>query len=152
MKSESGVKIMERVSAFFSRSGRILLLRSRVRALERERISHLMEVGRKTYELWRAEKLTDEAIKEECQGVQSVEEEIYSLTEQIKNMRESHASIECSSCGRHLFAYHRYCPFCGTERSSRPSCPQCAEDVDEGDRFCGKCGAAIDVERRDETS
>ncbi len=143
---------MESVTAFFSRSGRLFILRTRLRALERERMNHLLELGRKVYELWKKEELTSELIKEECQGVMSVEEEVHSLNEQMQKLRKQRDYLVCSSCGKRLLERQRYCPACGFERSPARSCSNCGEEVNEEDLYCGKCGASLEEERRNDLS
>lgn len=47
----------------------------------------------------------------------------------------------CRNCGRSL-PLHRevvYCPFCGDLAGTR-TCPQCDEELEEGWRFCVRCG------------
>lgn len=53
-------------------------------------------------------------------------------------------SMACPECNASVQADDKFCPKCGTALNL--TCPQCRKKVAAGDKFCAHCGAALKVE------
>ena len=59
-------------------------------------------------------------------------------------MKAKVESIACSECNAAVQADDKFCPKCGTALNL--TCPQCQKKVAADDKFCAHCGAALKVE------
>jgi len=53
-------------------------------------------------------------------------------------------SIACSECNAAVQTDDKFCPKCGTALNL--TCPQCQKKIAADDKFCAHCGAALKVE------
>ncbi len=59
-------------------------------------------------------------------------------------MKAKVESMTCTECNAAVQADDKFCPKCGTALNL--TCPQCQKKIAAGDKFCAHCGAALKVE------
>ncbi len=84
----------------------------KLRSLNRERRKSIGELGAKVYELYRKDELNVDKLKEDCQKVLSLEEEMEEVKEKLLSFKKEKSF--CSSCGKDIKPEMFYCPYCGT--------------------------------------
>ncbi|MGQ9473428.1 MAG: zinc ribbon domain-containing protein [Candidatus Caldatribacteriaceae bacterium] len=97
---------------------RLWMLRLRMIPLRREWEESLLELGRMVYDLFQKEKkeIKEEYVREQCQKILSLEEELEDLREEILLLQGRRPRTRCPSCGKYIEESSNYCPYCGTEQ------------------------------------
>ena len=120
-------------------------LRWQVVSLEKEKEESLRRLGKKAYELFIER--TDwgkEELRENCQEVLSIEEEIEDLEEKMRRLEGNKPRRICPSCGEYIEEGSLYCSRCGFHQKQQElTCSQCGEKINPQDKFCPHCGQEI---------
>lgn len=70
------------------------------------------------YDLFQKEKkgIEEERVREHCQKILSLEEEIEDLREEMLLLQGKRPRMRCASCGKYIEEKSNYCPYCGTKQ------------------------------------
>jgi len=119
-------------------------LRWQVVSLEKEKEESLRRLGKKAYELFIERKdWGKEELRENCQEVLSIEEEIEDLEEKMRRLEGNKPRRVCPSCGEYIEEGSLYCSHCGFYQKQELTCSQCGEKINSQDRFCPRCGQEV---------
>ena len=130
------------VMSNFFRSWR---LRWHIVSLEKKKEESLLRLGKRVYELFIERKdWGREEVRENCQEVLSIEEEIEDLEEKMRRLEGNKPRRICPSCGEYIEEGSLYCSRCGFHQKQQElTCSQCGEKINPQDKFCPHCGQEI---------
>jgi len=115
-------------------------LRWHLAGLNREKNRMIFLLGQKALTLFREGELGQEVLREECQGVETIEQEMESTRQELSDIRTGHSSMTCQSCGEVLDQGCQFCPQCGEKVAEATFCPHCSNALEDSSRFCPQCG------------
>jgi NADH pyrophosphatase NudC (nudix superfamily) len=136
-------------------------IRSQIRALRKQKQDALKELGAAIYAMARRNELSEERIRDRCEGVGRLDDRIREKEEELRRLHQRtqeaighpRAAGTCV-CGAKLYEEMRYCPNCGRKAPEPPAgeaevrpagvaCPRCGTTVPPGGSYCPGCGRGV---------
>lgn len=103
------------------------------------------KIGEKVYQMYEKGNLQDDQFIDECKEIDSIKQNINSMKNRIKELRNIKS---CSHCCAEIDLTFQFCPKCGAKQEAPPEpqdsqilCPQCGTELTDEFEFCPKCGS-----------
>jgi NADH pyrophosphatase NudC (nudix superfamily) len=136
-------------------------IRSQLRPLRKQKQDALRELGAAVYAMARRNEISEERIRDRCEGIGRLDDRIREKEEELRRLHQrtqeaiGHPrAVRTCVCGAKMYEGMRYCPNCGRKAPEPPAgdagaraeeivCSRCGTPVPPDGSYCPGCGGSV---------